>query len=113
MPMNEDDFNVLATLRAPIDCVIRCHETYKLDFPGTPFIETKLTERYGYQVVLGAYGEPGKWPIQVVTEYRIQRPRIEIAVPASYSLVFLKDLRRNLSDEIKRITHWEKMRLLK
>lgn len=113
MTVNKDGFNVLATLPSPIDCVVRILETEKLDFPGTPFIETKLTPKYGYQVVLGAYGEPGKYPVRVVTDYRIERPRIEIAIPAGVSLVFLKELRRNLSEAIRQVQEWERMRLLK
>jgi hypothetical protein len=110
MTLNKDGFNVLASLKAPIDTVVRVSEFEKLDFPGVPFIETKLTEKYGYQVVLGAYGSEGKWPIRVVTEYRIDRPRIEIAVPAADSLKFLKELRKNLAVAIKEVEHWERMR---
>lgn len=113
MVVNKDGFNVLATLKAPIDCVVRHSETSKLDFPGVPFIETKLTDRYGYQAVIGAYGEPGKWPIQVVTEYRIERPRVEIAIPSSCALDFLRELHRNLPDAMRPIRDWERMKGLR
>lgn len=103
MTLNKDGFNVLATLSQPIDAVVRIREYEKLDFPAVPFIETKLTEKYGFQVVLGAYGLLGKYPIRVVTEYKIDRPRIEIAIPAHESLRFLKELRRNLSEAIRQI----------
>jgi hypothetical protein len=126
---NEDGFDVLAKLEHAIDCVVRCHETEKLDFPGTPFIEAKLTEKYGFQVILGAFGEEGKWPIRVQTDYRIGReydclpnvgraptnipPRIEIAIPAGESLRFLKELRKNLTQVIRAVEAWERTRGLK
>jgi hypothetical protein len=113
MVMNKDGFDVLATLKGPIDCVVRHSETQKLDFVGIPFIETKLTDRYGYQVVIGAYGSEGKWPINIQTEYRIDRPRVEIAIPSASALDFLRELHRNLPDAIKPIREWERRRGLR
>lgn len=107
---------MLATVTTPIDVVIRFGEDQKLGFKGVPFIETKLTERYGYQAVLGAYGAEGEYLLElvkIVTDYKIKRMRVEIAIPSGCTLSFLKELRKNLTQAIKDVQHWERARLLK
>jgi len=111
--LNKDGFNVLSTLKDPIDCVMRYSETEKMEFKGIPFIETKFTDRYLWQAVMGAYGQEGKWPIRMVTPYKIERPRIEIPIPSFYVLDLLRQLHRNLPDAIKPIREWEHMKGLR
>lgn len=119
MIQNEHGFNVLATTKDPIDVVIRFGETAKADFLGVPFIETKLTDHYGYQLILGAYSREGEYPLKesimklLEPGYRIGRTRIEIAVPSALTLRFLLDLQRNVHEAIRKVREWERMRLIK
>jgi hypothetical protein len=117
--LNEHGFNVLAKTREPIDVVIRFSEDCKADFLAVPFIEAKLTDRYGYQVILGAYTREGEYPLKeqlmklLQPGYKIGRTRVEISIPASMSLAFLIELRSNLSEAIRQITVWERQRGLR
>lgn len=103
-------FQILAKTDLPIDCVVRHSEKAKLDFPGIASVELGFSERYGYQVILVAFGMNGKWPILIPTDYSIERPRIEVAVPSAHTLAFLKQLAANSKEAFRIVKAYERSR---
>lgn len=103
-------FDILAKTEIQIDAVVRHTLTHKLDFPAIACVELGFSEKYGYQVILVAYGSEGKWPIIIETDYPIRRPRVEIAVPAAHTAKFLKQLAINSRKALKIVKAWERSR---
>ena len=113
MERNEHDFYVLAKSKGPVEAVTRFSESKKLEFPGYASFELKMTSRYGPQLILTAFGAEGKWPIEITTEYSIERPRIEIPVMSIDTLQFLSDLQKAIPEAKRLIRNWERERGLK
>jgi len=105
-------FGILAKTESPIDAVVRHSEKAKLDFPAIASVELGFSEKYGFQVILCAFGLEGKFPVLVQTDYQINRPRIEVAVPSAQTLSFLKQLHKNVGEAIKRVKAEEGRRLI-
>jgi len=105
-------FGILAKTESPIDAVVRHSERAKLDFPAFASVELGFSQRYGYQVILCAFGLEGKFPVLVQTDYQINRPRIEVVVPSAQTLSFLKQLHKNTGEAIKKVKLEEARRLI-
>ena len=101
-------FEILAKTETAIDAVVRHSERSKLDFPAIASVELGFSEKYGYQVILVAFGLEGKFPITINTDYAISRPRVEIAVPAAHTAKFLKQLSINSRKAYKIVKAWER-----
>lgn len=114
MEQNEDGFWVLAKTSEPVvDAVTRYSRTHKMEFPSWAFIEFRITDKYGPQLILGAFGAEGKWPVNIETPYTIERPRHEIPIPSAHVLPFLVELKHNIDDAIKLTKTWERQRGLR
>jgi len=103
-------FEILAKTETAIDAVVRHSERSKLDFPAIASVELGFSERYGFQVLLVAFGMEGKFPITINTDYAISRPRVEIAVPAAHTAKFLKELAINSRKAYQIVRQWERTR---
>ena len=101
-------FEILAKTEMPIDAVVRHSERSKLDFPAIASVELGFSERYGFQVLLVAFGMEGKFPITIQTDYAINRPRVEIAIPAAHTKRFLQELAINSRKAYQIVKQWER-----
>lgn len=101
-------FQILAKTNVAIDAVVRHSAGAKLDFPAVASVELGFSEKYGYQVILDAFGFEGKFPIELQTDYVIKRPRIEVAIPSGHTLQFLKDLAVNSREAYGIVKKWER-----
>ena len=113
MERNEHDFYVLAKSQGTVEAVTRFSEDKKLEFPGVASFELKMTDKYGPQLILTAFGAEGKWPITVTTDYHIARPRIEIPVMSVDTLRFLIDLEKAIPEAKRLIKSWERQKGLR
>jgi hypothetical protein len=103
-------FDILAKTDLPIDAIVRHSLNGKLDFPAVASVELGFSEKYGYQVILVAYGLEGKFPVTIETDYPINRPRIEVAIPAAHTAKFLQQLAINSRKAYQIVRAWERSR---
>lgn len=103
-------FLILAKTEAPIDSVTRVGRNRKFEFRGIASVELGFSEKYGYQLVLVAFGEEGKYAEEIITDYPIDRPRMETPIPSAYTKKFLQDLARNAREALIVVREWERGR---